>query len=381
MRGAMTFARAALALAPRARPLAGAALLLARMASATPPGFAVSGAPPAERGSEWFVGDSLDFRGRVRGAVGLATDYAYGPLVLRNAAGERSHELLTDRVVLRAGGTLVLADRFRVGLLLPLSVFTNVGDPAPGLLDVTTKPALGDLRASLGARLAGRFGGPATLAVGLRAYLPTGSQPNSMSDGMVRMEPHVMWAGRLRAIVYAAGVGLQTRPRVQFAGRERGSELSYNFALGVKVNDRVVFGPELFGSTLIKGEDAWLEPRTSPLEFLVGGHLRLGDDVTLGTSIGRRINRADTAPAMRVLAVLDYAPDYCVDKDDDQICATEDACPEAGGPRTKDRKTSGCPVDSDGDGVLDREDVCPNVPGLEAVEPEWRGCPARPTGQ
>lgn len=358
-----------------------AGVLLARGAGATPPGFAVSGVEPSERGSEWYVADSLDFRGSARGAVGLASDYAYGPLMLRQKSGVRSHELLTDRVVLRAGGTLVLADRFRVGLLVPVSVFTNLGEPAPGQFDATTKPALGDVRASLGARLAGRYGGPATLALGLRVYLPTGSQSNYMSDGMVRMEPQLLFAGRFRSIVYAAGISFQTRPRIELAGRERTSEFSYHLAAGVKVNDRVVFGPEVFGSSMIQGDSGWFEPRTSPLEFLIGGHLRLGDDVTIGTSIGRRVNRADTTSSMRVLAVLDYAPDYCVDKDDDRICAPEDACPLDEGPRTKDPKTNGCPVDSDGDGVLDREDVCPHVPGLKSIEPEWRGCPTRPQGQ
>jgi hypothetical protein len=353
------------------------AMLSARVARATPPGFAVDGAEPAERGSEWYVSDSLDFRGAVRPAVGIAGDYAYGPLILRDTHGARSHELLTDRVVLRAGGTLVLLDRFRLGVLVPVSVFTNVGDPAPGLFEAKPDLALGDIRVSASARLAGRYGDPATLAIGMRAFLPTGFQKNSMSDGMVRMEPHLMFAGRWKSFVYAAGVGFQTRPRVAFAGREYGSEMLYNLALGVKVNDRVVFGPELFGSTLVQGSDAWFEPRTSPLELLIGGHLRLGDDVTIGTSIGRRIDRADTAPSMRVMGVLDYAPDYCVDKDDDHICATEDACPEAEGPRTKDRKTNGCPVDTDGDGVLDQEDVCPNVAGPKSVEPETRGCPAR----
>ena len=186
-----------------------------------------------------------------------------------------------------------------------------------------------------------------------------------------------MFAGRWRAVVYAASVGWQVRPaRATFAGRELGSEASFSAALGVKINDRVVFGPEIFGRTVVAGEDAFAV-RGSPLEALIGGHLRLSDDVTIGSSIGRRITRAELAPSMRVLFVLDYAPDYCVDKDGDGICATEDACPEADGPRSTDPKISGCPLDSDGDGVLDREDACPHTPGVKSAAPEGRGCPSR----
>lgn len=354
------------------------AMLVARHAHAEPT-VAVDGIEPAERGSEWYVSDSLDYRGSLRPAVGLLGDWSYGPLILRTSSGERRAELLTDRMVLRVGGTLVVADRFRFGLHLPMTVYDNPGEARPREFRVPSAPAFGDLRLATSARLAGRFGEPASLAVGLRTFLPTGSKDDSMSDGTVRLEPQLMFAGRHLAIVYAASLGFQIRPaRATFAGRELGSELTFSAAAGVKINDRVVFGPEIFGRTVVDGADAWFAPRATPLEFLIGGHVRIGDDVNVGTTIGRRITRAELAPAMRLLVMIDYAPDYCVDKDDDGICATEDACPEDEGPRTTDRKTNGCPLDSDGDGVLDREDVCPHTPGLKLSAPERRGCPSRP---
>ncbi|MFM2416972.1 MAG: hypothetical protein RL385_1695, partial [Pseudomonadota bacterium] len=42
-------------------------------------GFAIDRFDPSERGSEWFVLDSLDFRGNVRPALGAVADYAYKP--------------------------------------------------------------------------------------------------------------------------------------------------------------------------------------------------------------------------------------------------------------------------------------------------------------
>lgn len=341
-------------------------------------GINVEGAPTAERGSDWYVSDSLDFRGALRPAVGLLGDWSYGALTLRDARGKPSTELLTDRMILRVAGTLVVADRFRFGASLPMTVFDNPGEPRPRQLREPSAPAFGDLRLSTSARLVGAFGDPATLAIGLRAYLPTGSKDDSTSDGTLRMEPQLLFAGRHEAIVYAASLGVQIRPRrAAFAGRELGSEASFSAAIGVKVNDRVVLGPEIFGSTVIDGADAWFATRATPIEILLGGHLRVRDDVTVGTSIGRRLTGADLAPSMRVLVLLDYAPDYCVDRDGDGICATVDACPEADGPRSSDPRSSGCPLDSDGDGVLDREDVCPHTPGSRSVAPEMRGCPER----
>ncbi len=54
------------------------------------------------------------------------------------------------------------------------------------------------------------------------------------------------------------------------------------------------------------------------------------------------------------------------DRDGDGIANTEDACPDAAGPRS----TFGCP-DSDKDGVMDREDKCPTEKGSKSNG----GCP------
>lgn len=78
---------------------------------------------------------------------------------------------------------------------------------------------------------------------------------------------------------------------------------------------------------------------------------------------------------MRVLFSVEFAPDVCVDKDGDGICATEDACPEVDGVRTTDPKTNGCPSDRDHDGFIDKEDACPDAPGARTADPKTNGCP------
>ncbi len=61
-------------------------------------------------------------------------------------------------------------------------------------------------------------------------------------------------------------------------------------------------------------------------------------------------------------------PPLVKDSDGDGIPDTEDACPNAAGPR----ENKGCPdKDTDGDGVVDRLDKCPDKAG----PPERQGCP------
>src|SRR3974390_1204427 len=50
-------------------------------------GFAIDRFDPSERGSDWFVLESLDLRGHVRPAAGLVMEYAYRPLVIYNQDG------------------------------------------------------------------------------------------------------------------------------------------------------------------------------------------------------------------------------------------------------------------------------------------------------
>ena len=52
-------------------------------ASAQTRGFTVNRFEPSERGSEWFMLESLDFRGKARPAIGIVADYMYRPFVLR----------------------------------------------------------------------------------------------------------------------------------------------------------------------------------------------------------------------------------------------------------------------------------------------------------
>ena len=344
-------------------------------------GFATNRFDPAEAGSDWFVNDSLDLRGSPHLAAGMIWDWSYKPLVLRGAEDDPASQrnAVTDQVVAHAAVAIVLDDRFRAGLDLPVVVFQHGDDLSqisPRLRPLDSS-AVGDLRLSADLRVAGEYGEAFSLALGAQAHVPTGRRSQFSSDGTFRFVPRVLVAGYGKGLVYAAKLGFAYRPlNAMFVGRQLTSEAMFSLAGGVRVNDIFVFGPELWGATAVgKGVEAF-ERRSTALELLLGFHVTLGENWLLGSGLGPGLTRADGTPSMRLLLSLAFAPDVCVDPDGDGICAPADACPDLDGVRTGRRSTNGCPGDRDRDGVFDTHDACVDHPGPTSAEPTKNGCPA-----
>ena len=311
-------------------------LLASRNAAAQ--GYAASPFDPSSPGSDWFTTESLDLRGDMRPQVGLLVDWAYAPLVLDAGKGN-TVRVLTDQVNVSGRASLVLKERFRFGVSSPLTVYQH-GDT---VVTPEHEQAPGDLRLDADARLFGTYGRPFRGAAGLELFAPFGHRETFTGDGTFRIAPHVALAGDAKAFAWAAKFGFMVRPYDGvWSGRELGSQVTFAISAGIQVNDRFVLGPELHGAAVVTGADAF-STRSVPIEALIGGKVRLGNDWQLGSAIGGRFTDGDGAAKMRVLAVLEYAPDVCVDKDGDGICAYEDACPLADGPRTNSHKTNGCP--------------------------------------
>ncbi len=411
----------------RAQSFAAAATLLgivlaAPLARAQVTGFAVDRFDPAERGSEWFVTDSLDLRGHGRPAIGVIGDFAYRPLVLYNPDGSVGASIVRNQYVLHPGMSLVLWDRVRFGVSLPVAIYedghqeTVRGVIYPG----GSGSSVGDVRLGGDVRLAGEYGDVMTLAFGVELYLPSGNQAAYMSDGTVRLQPRLQAAGMAGAFTYAAKIAFDYRSlEYAFAGSQLGSDLMFAVSAGLRTtNGRFMLGPELYGSTVLTGGEGAFRTRNTPFELLLGGHAMLGPDWRIGAGVGPGLSRGLGSPEARVLASLEWAPgippvpladrdhdgvpdfeDACPDvpgvrttdpttngcpeaprppdRDGDGIADVSDACPDVPGPRTRDPKTNGCPADRDGDGVYDAVDACPDDPGLRTDDPSTSGCPDR----
>ena len=344
--------------------------MLGPRAAAQSRGYAAGWHDPAEPGGDWYLTESLDLRGALRPAAGALVDYSYPPLQLRGS------QLVADRVALHLRGALVIGDFLRVGVALPIVLFQH-GDELVEKGAVTARganrDAIGDLRLTADTRLFGTYEKKLRGALGLAVYLPTGSRDRYTSDGVLKIAPRFTIAGNFHDFVGALKVGMVFRTATpDFAGRELGHDAFAAVSAGIKVNDRFVLGPELIASATVTGANA-LSKRSFPVEALLGGHVRIAEDFQLGSSIGGGLTSADGANSLRVLALAEWAPDVCVDKDGDGICAGEDACPLVDGVRTNDPRTNGCPQDSDGDKIPDRNDRCPELRGSATMF----GCPDR----
>jgi outer membrane protein OmpA-like peptidoglycan-associated protein len=362
-------------------------------ASAQQKGFALDRFEPSERGSEWFVLDSLDLRGTKRlSAAGVVGSWSYKPLVATDANGTE-RDLVRHQVFVNPGASLVMWNRARFGLTMPVAVFQNGRTvELNGVRYAPPHDAVGDLRLSGDVRLFGTYRGIATGALGTAIYFPTGSRDNYTSDGTFRLAPRATLAGEVSYFTYSARAAFAYRPLDEkFERNPLGSEIDAGLAAGARLaNGNLVVGPEIFGSTIVDSQ-SFLKRRGTPLEILLGAHYTL-KDFRFGGGIGRGLTRGWGTPAFRAFLSAEWTPRFGEDSDHDGVANEEDACPTLGGPRSSDPKTSGCPQkaegpsvgagtppspfsDRDSDGVVDREDACPDEAGNKSPDPKTNGCP------
>jgi outer membrane protein OmpA-like peptidoglycan-associated protein len=358
-------------------------------AQAQDTGFALNRFEPAEAGSDWFAGDSLDLRGSGRLAVGLVLDYAHEPLVLYRADGDRFSALIERQLHAHLGLSLVAWDRLRLSASMPFVLYQE-GEPGtvPGRsIEYASDTAPGDLRLGVDLRLLGAYREPFTLALGVQVHLPTGSRSAYSGDEAVRVVPRLQAAGDLGLIAYSARVGLAYRAQDDgFAGEPTGSELLFGATLGARFGDFLI-GPELSGSTVITESDAVFARTTTPLELLLGAHLRVSDFM-LALGAGPGLSQGLGSPALRALASIEWAPQPEAepepvsmpeppppDRDGDGVTDARDACVDEAGVASNDPKRNGCPADSDGDGIADAQDACAQLPGVANEDFEKHGCP------
>lgn len=352
-------------------------------------GYASNHFNPSERGSQWFVLDSLDMRGNGRLALGLVNDYSYRSLVGYERDGDAQGSVVRNQYFAHLGGSVLFADRFRLALNVPLQVYGD-GNPAiiNGVLHQPAKDtAVGDVRLSADVRIFGEKGDAATMAAGGELFLPAGSTAAYTGDGKPRVIPRVLFAGESGMLVYAARLGYQIRERNEPWGNGYiGSSVVYGASIGAQLaNKKLVVGPELFGSTVTADSRAF-EKRTTPLELLLGLHYDVGENIRVGAGAGAALLRGYGAPVARGLLSLEWVPgnpkveaeaaEKVADRDNDGVPDCEDACGWAAGPRSDDPAKNGCPPpDADRDGVADDVDACPLVPGVPTADSKSNGCP------
>ncbi len=358
------------------------------LAQARAHGFAIDRFDPSDRGSDWFVSESLDLRGNNRFAVGVVADYAHDPLAIYDqATGDQVSAVISDQFYAHFGISYIALDRLRLSLNMPVllaqSGSSNV--VAGQTLTADTGTHAGDLRFGADLRIAGTYGDPATFAIGAQLFLPTGSRDAYASDGAARFAPRLLLAGDIGPFTYAArGDIIFRRDHTRFDGNVEGDMVFVSGAAGVRVAG-FTLGPELFAQTVL-AKDAF-EKVTTPVELLFGGHY-FTHGVRMGLGVGPGLSRGVGVPDSRWLANLEWAPEPDApppppeaapvdpDRDRDGVNNEQDACPDQPGMPSSDPKKNGCPVlDGDKDGVPDEIDACPTEAGVSTADPKTNGCP------
>jgi OmpA-OmpF porin, OOP family len=399
-------------------------LLASQFAQAQPApdqnGFAVNRFDPAEKGSDWFVAESLDFRGKFRPALGVVGEWATKEIVFYNFDDSTKARFIEHQAYLHLGGSLVLWDRLRLGANVPLAIYqTGESTTVNGtVLNAPDSAAIGDVRLGADVRLFGAYREAIEGALGLQVHLPTGSQNLFTGDGSTRVVPRLMLAGDIADFAYSLRAGYELRGRAEsFAGRPFGDEVTGAFSIGVRLFEKkLLVGPEFYGSTLASDP---FKDSTTPSEVLFGAHYT-HNDFKFGAGLGSGLSRAFGSPQLRAILGVEWTPaideakpdrdgDGILDKDDvcpdtpgvvshkrngcppelpppvvavtpsdrdgDGIADNDDACPDVVGIKTDDPKTNGCPSDKDKDGIVDNEDACPEVSGVRTSDPKTNGCP------
>jgi OOP family OmpA-OmpF porin len=351
-------------------------------------GFDLDTFHAAERGSDWFSSDSLDFRGNLRPAVGITPEAALKPLAVPTPGGHTT--VVADQLVTHISGSVNLADSVRVGVTVPLYI-TQSGhngiDREGNRYSSPSQTNIGDSRFSFDIRLLGHYGDAFQLAIGAQLFAPTGAPSQYTGAPTSRGNLRLSTAGDVGAIAYAVQTGILLRDgNINYAGQWIGDDWNWNGSIGLRFGNRkFLIGPEFYGSTIISKAHFFARNET-PLEVIGGIHWMFHDDWRVGAGAGPGLSPAYGSPDVRLLTSVEWVPHYeapkaAGDRDGDGVKDDRDACPDVPGVKTENPHNNGCPLaDQDGDGVPDTVDACPTVPGTKTDDPTTNGCPTDKDG-
>lgn len=336
-------------------------------------------------------------------SVGLWTQYAQSPVVLRSPTGAAvltpvEHALGADFVA-----EIGLGDRAAVGIDLPFVPWQDGSSALPSTVVSRGKAsttAIGDPALTAKATIVsndrqGVRGGLGLAALGTLTF-PAGDREGFAGDGsvtssLVVLGEYALGVGALRATL---GYKLRTErhawPDPSPGGVTFGDEVPWSIgvsfrpkaiARAIDATDRQTWEVALHGAVPAGpvapfGRGA---STLSPALLAIDDRISLGRRgdayVVWGGEFG--LDAAAGVPAFRTVFSLGWAP-RAHDRDADGVPDDVDECPDL--PEDKDgiQDNDGCPEDdADGDGVLDPDDACPLIPGVPSADPHSNGCPKK----
>jgi OOP family OmpA-OmpF porin len=271
-------------------------------------GFADDRFEPAGADSAWMTVESLGFEGHLRPAFALVADWGWKPLVAYDGQGNEISPLVRDQLVGHLDAALLLWNRLRVDLNLPVAL-VNSGHPTLLGTQQFASPdgaALGDVRLGADVVVFRRPARQVVAAVGVQVFVPTGRTQAFSGDGGVRLWPRLAIAGDHDRFSWAGRVGVQFRPSDSCGcNLAPGTEVDGALAGGWRPRDGWLVGPELDWSHAISGGAGALHSGT-PVELLLGAHYAATPTWTFTAGLGRGLTDGAGAPEFRVVAGAQY---------------------------------------------------------------------------
>jgi hypothetical protein len=270
-------------------------------------GFAVDRFEPAAPGSAFLSVDSLDFDGHLRPAARLTSAWAWKPLVVYDGQANEVAALVRQELVEHVQGAVVLWNRARFDLDLPVPLAhsgtsTAVGDQVYGAPGGT---GVGDLRLGASVRLF-RVRDRITGALGVQLFLPTGDRKAFSSDGSVRFWPQLLAAGHYDRLTWGARLGVHVRPQNDCAcDLSPGTELTMGGAGTWRFNRWIAAGPEVYLATAVAGGPFASRAGTS-LEVLLAGHVAVAPRWNVSFGVAPGLTDGAGTPAARIVAGVQY---------------------------------------------------------------------------
>jgi OOP family OmpA-OmpF porin len=380
-------------------------------AQAQQAGFALDRFAPAEAGSRWLMADSLNFGDHAlyRKApkstletlvLKLGANVADDPLVI-GKDGSVKTKVVSLQSTATLGASITLADRLRVGAVIPLQLYAVGSRGADGAYAYNSPAsafALGDVRLGVHYRLLGDVGDKLRLAIGATGYAPTGDANAYAGAGRWRGEPQLLGAGDLGPIAWALSGAVPFAGKDAYGNVNLGRDVVATAAIGYLTEDKkFLIGPEV--RVVSSLEAKVFARRTSTYEPMVGAHYGVAEGWRLHAGVGTGIGEGLGSPRWRGSFAVEWAPVAPAaevppppppppaprsDRDGDGIWDEDDACPDVTGEANEDKSKHGCPPpppprsDRDGDGIWDEDDACPDVKGEANEDKSKHGCPPPP---
>jgi outer membrane protein OmpA-like peptidoglycan-associated protein len=289
-------------------------------------------------------------------AAGIAVSYAREPLVstVTNCGSEcpdmvtvgQEASLVKQQTMVAVGGAYALANRFEIGLTIPLLM--QSGDSA--MIGATADGAtLGDVAVHGKAQLAkfGRF------ALGAAAVLTAPTSKDGQFAGYDGPSGSIslLASQRARRFLVSVNVGFLGRKTEDLASVNQGSAVLFGAGAGYRVAHSVWIAAEGFGDYGI------VEDAKPSFQALAGLRVRLGNSISVGLGGGMGIGEGLGVPKARGFLLVGLSP---------KMRPAEAMRPPPPPPDTRD---------SDGDGIVNADDTCPNEAEDKDVFEDSDGCP------